>query len=109
MTSDQQTNLDISYTIRAQLGARKFETMTGARDFIAIDRGLQFRLPQHIAKNKCTHVFIELQGNDLYTVTFQRYNRAALKMHAIAKFSDVSVERLRGLFTEQTGLNTSID
>lgn len=63
----------LATTILEQLGGRHFVAMTGARNFVAIDRGLRF----HIGANgsKANVVKITLRGDDTYTMQFWRQPR----------------------------------
>ena len=64
-------NMQIAQTIAQQLGGfARLKTMTGAKDFVAIERGLQFGVGKN-AKN-VNKVIIRLTGDDLYDVEFGR-------------------------------------
>jgi len=62
----------IAQTIADQLGGtRKLSMMVGAKNFVALESGLTFKLGKG-AKDGITHVTVELTADDLYTVRFQR-------------------------------------
>lgn len=48
MTNDARKA--IAETILSQLGGRRFIAFTGAKEFVAIESGLMFRLPARLAK-----------------------------------------------------------
>lgn len=94
-------------TILAQLGGNKFIAMTGARNFMRGERYLQFQLPRG-ATNKAKYVKIALELNDTYTVTFSTMKRGTYEVAIISTHEMVYADALRTLFTEQTGLETSL-
>ena len=91
----------VATTILQQLGGQRFQTMTGARDFVGDSDRLMFRLPR--TKKGITHVAVCLASNDTYTLTFSRYRD--LTLTEVAKVSDVYAEQLQDIFTEHTGLD----
>ena len=98
--------MEVAEIIAQQLGGARFRAMTGARNLVAIDSGLQFQLPARFAKNKATHVQIRLNGNDLYDVRF--FSLRALQIIERGSLCDVCAEMLAREFTEATGLDTFI-
>lgn len=84
----------IAQTIYDQLGS-KFLAMTGAREFVAGDRDLRFRVPRFI-------VHVELRG-DLYDITvFTAQGRAR------DSASGVYNNRLAQTIGDLTGLRVSL-
>jgi len=102
MTDNQQ----IAQIILAQLGGNKFLAMTGAKQLVAVEKGLQFKLPARFAKNGITCVIIKLNSMDLYDVTFGKIVKYELK--EIAKVNSIYADMLQEVFTEQTGLDTHL-
>ena len=112
------TNTQIANTILAQLGGRRFTVMTGAKNFIAIDNGLRFKLGKNASK--ANMVEIKLNGLDLYDMRFYRYTPAKLvvnhnkgtadwhdeKIADVKTYNDIYCDQLQELFTETTGLYT---
>lgn len=99
----------IAKTILEQLGGNKFIVMTGAKNFMAAKAGLHFHLPTRgvCAKNRARYVHIDLDlSTDTYTVKFMRLKK--FDVVTISEHSLVHAEDLRNLFTEQTGLETSL-
>jgi hypothetical protein len=90
-------------TILRQFGGRRFAAMTGARNFLALDAGLQFSIPR---TNGIRKVRVMLQPNDLYTVEFYGIHKATATLKGT--HADVYGDHLPALFTEATGLHTSL-
>ena len=62
----------IAQTIADQLGGtRKLSMMVGAKNFVALESGLTFKLGKG-AKDGITHLTVTLDADDTYTVRFQR-------------------------------------
>jgi len=100
--------MTIPNTILQQLGGSRFLAMTGARDLVADGAALQFKLPRGFARDGINFVRIELGADDLYTLTLSRYSAARLELRQIALHGGVYADRLRAIFTEATGLDTSL-
>lgn len=104
--------MEVAETILQQLGGRKFEVMTGARNFVGSATGLSFRLPGSggFCKNGINVVRIELEPSDTYTVTFLRMRKS--QGIPCATFTsihhDIYFDALRSLFTRETGLAVSL-
>jgi len=109
-TAQQGDNMQIANTILHQLGGSRFISMTGARDLLAIDAGLQFKLPSRFAKDGINFVKIELADSDTYTMTFGRIYSAngmpGFKEHSVEAL--VFADSLQAMFTSCTGLDTHI-
>lgn len=99
-------NQQIASTILAQLGGARFRAMTGARDFLAIERGLQFRLPSNFARDGINTVRITLDPSDTYTVRFLEVRGTDVTEHH--ETSGVYCDGLEDLFTRRTGLDTRL-
>lgn len=115
------TNQQIATTILNQLGAGQFRLMTGAKAFLAIERGLQFRLPSNFAKSGVNCVRITLNASDLYDMEFGKTTSKvpdSLKGTVLAqkvpvydpihKVEDVYGDQMAGVFKEFTGLDTTM-
>ncbi|WP_235612499.1 hypothetical protein [Vibrio cyclitrophicus] len=74
MSDSKEQRLQVANTILMQLGGRRFSMMTGAKQFVAIERGLLFALPARLAKQGINKMRIELEANDTYTVTALKVN-----------------------------------
>lgn len=108
--SQRDTKMQIANTILRQLGGNRFITMTGARDFLAIDSGLQFKLPSDFAKDGINCVRVELNDSDTYTMTFGQVRRrsGALDYKEHSRESLVYADQLQSTFTSVTGLDTHL-
>ena len=109
---------NIAETILNQLGSRRFIMMTGAKEFIAIKNGLQFKIGRNASK--ANRVTVTLNGNDLYDYTFTKYRPYSVKVdhkamcvrevpekkEVVREFKDIFFDQLQPLFTEVTGLYT---
>jgi hypothetical protein len=97
-------NLQVANTILVQLGGQKFCAMTGAKNFVADDRSLAFSIPA--AKDRINKVRINLDFSDTYTVQF--YAIRGTKFRAVSESTGVYFDQLQAIFTEATGLYTSL-
>lgn len=98
------TQQTIAQLILIQLGNGRFVTMTGAKNLLDTGKGLSFRIPGTMTKNRINHVKVELNGFDLYNVTFGRIHGTSYKI--ISTHEDVFCENLVELFEDSTGLFT---
>ncbi len=101
----REIRLQIANTIIGQLGGRRFKVMTGARDFLALDSGVSFRLPAFPGV-QCNAVRVVLEASDTYTVEFLRVWGRSVK--SLSVHSDIYAEDLSGLFERETGLRVSL-
>jgi hypothetical protein len=101
--------MNTAQIILQQLGGRRFQAMTGAKNFIALSDGaLSFRLPStpHYVKNGVNAVKISLNVSDLYDLEFSRiYGTKQAVKHIM---SDVYADELQAAFTMATGLDTHL-
>ena len=104
MTTKRQVKMEVAQTILNQLGGNRFIVMTGAKNFVAGDYTLTFRIPK--AKQSINMVKIYLNGLDLYDVTFYRVRGVDVK--EIKKVDGLYFDMLQETFTEVTGLYTNL-
>ena len=111
-------NHEIATTILQQLGGNRFVAMTGAKDFLAIKNGLQFKIGRNASK--ANRVEIKLNGSDLYDMQFIAYRPYSVKVDhkrcevreipekrtTVREYNDIFFDQLQELFTETTGLYT---
>lgn len=102
MTTKEE-RLQIARTIQHQLGGSRFVVMTGAKDFLALESGLQFMIPR---TNNIRKVRIILQNNDLYTVEYYSVHKAEAKLRS--RTEDLYADQLQDNFTLATGLYTHL-
>jgi len=95
----------VTETIYQQLGGNRFVVMTGAKNFVAYPDLLEFTIPRNMSKANRVRVYYE-PGSDLYTVTFNK--TTGLSNVELQRFEDVYADQLRSLFTQVTGMETSL-
>lgn len=92
--------------ILRQLGGQgRLKAMLNARNFVELERGVQFRFSQR-KRSLPNKIAIELNGKDLYDVTF--YRQGSLDCEALEEVSDVHVEQLKGLIEDKIGMYLSL-
>ena len=97
------TIIEVGKTILQQLGGHRFIAMTGARNFLAFENGLAFRIP---TRNGANAIKIKLTPMDVYTMEFTRIRGTMLT--TIAELNDLYAEDLQNAFTTHTGLDTHL-
>lgn len=91
----------IARTILDQLGGqRALVVMTGAKDFLALESGVQFKIMRN-AKNVTT-VRITLNASDTYDMEFGKIRK--YEYTVLSTNEGVYFDMLKGLFEEATGL-----
>lgn len=104
-----QSNLEVAKTILAQLGGRRFTTMTGAKDFGGGENYLMFRLPRGFAKDGINKIKITLHWTDTYILeAYKITSRPVWKAEVVAKVDNVYADNLQKVFSEVTGLDTHL-
>lgn len=107
----------ISTTIMQQLGGKKFIAMTGVKNFVYGDNWVSMSLGK--SKSKANRLRIEYdEGLDLYNMIFLRHTNGGINLktgefkHAtdktVREFKEVYADQLQELFTEETGMYTSL-
>lgn len=99
------SDMTVANNILQQLGGRRFIAMTGAKNFTGSDSSLTFKLPAGL-KGGITHARITLNAMDLYDLEFIRATVRGIKNISTAE--GVYFDRLQDVFTEHTGLYTSL-
>lgn len=99
-------NQEIAKIILDQLGGRRFVGMTGAKDFVAIERGLRMRLPSNLTRDRITHFTVTLNGNDTYKV--EAHKVRGLTSKEMARVDECYCDQLREAFEDMTGMVTSL-
>lgn len=98
--------MTIAQTILQQLGGGRFITMTGARNLVDHGNALSFRLPSRFAKGGINYVKIELNGLDLYDITFGKVWGTDFKV--LATEEGLYNDMLIPTFEQTTHLYTSL-
>ena len=112
-------NTAVATSIYQQLGGGRFAAMTGAKNFLAIDNGLRFRIGRNASK--ANMVEIKLNGLDLYDIKFIKHTPYSFKIgkdgsfketqesvKTVAEFNDYYDDMLQDCFTRVTGMYTSL-
>ena len=97
-------NMQIAKTILEQLGGRKFTFMCGVKHAAAIERGLSFRIPGTMTRNRINYVKITLEPSDTYKVDFGVIRGHTYKI--VSTHDDIYCDDLAELFRSETGLET---
>ena len=95
--------MTVATTILEQLGGNSFQIMTGAKQFVGCSDSIQFGIQKSQSINK---VVIKLTSLDLYDVTF--YNIRGINVKVIRTAESIEASQLQELFTNVTGLETSL-
>lgn len=96
-------SLEVAKNILQQLGGNRFTAMTGAKEFLGGADTLSFKIPR---SNGINAVSIKLEANDTYTMRF--ISASVRKIDEKVVHRDVYADQLQSLFTEATGLLTSL-
>lgn len=95
---------EVANTILQQLGGNRFAVMTGSKNFLADGQSLRFNVGRN--SRSINFVRVTLNTNDLYDVEFSFLRAGKLSLRASE--SDVFCGDLRRVFTDKTGLYTSL-
>lgn len=96
--------MQLANTILNQLGgAGKLKMFTGARNFIALENGVSFR----IGNRKTNYVKIVLNSTDTYDVTFALLRGG--KLVNVREFEGIYNDGLKELFERETGMYLSFE
>ncbi len=100
------TNKQVAVTILQQLGGNRFIAMTGAHSFMSEANSAFFKIPR---TKKIKAVKITLNANDTYTMRFiGQKNAPSFEVFDVAVVNNVYCDQLQEIFTEHTGLYTSL-
>ena len=94
----------IAQTILQQLNGSKFLAMTGAKNLGYGENYLSFKIGRNASK--CNHIKIVLNDLDLYDMHFIRIRKGQIIKDDVVK--NLYHDMLQKVFTEQTGLYTSL-
>ena len=96
----------IAQTIMQQIGGNRFAVMTGAKQFVALGNGLQFKLPSNFAKKGINCIKITLTPADLYDVEF--FKIRGMNVTEVEKSEGLYADMLQSEFRRVTGLDTHL-
>lgn len=132
MTRNQQ----IANTILQQLGGNKFVAMTGAKQFVAIENGIRFRIGRNATRTNMMR--ITLRGDDTYKMEFiyiktlanpytllmkyigrgmdpmeaerkiKQQTDSSRQVQVLKEYDGIYCDQLQELFTDYTKLNTRL-
>ena len=96
---------EVANTIYRQLCGIKFRVMTGAKNMVSHE----FALSMKIGRNKTNANFmvVELNGNDLYNVTFAKLTKMG-EMKSVKEYENVYNDMLVSIFESHTGMYTTL-
>lgn len=101
-------NMEIATTILQQLGGKMFSLMTGAKDFLALDNGLRFKICRNSAGVNTVTVEYDV-GSDTYNMIFEAVSVSRktfeMKRRLVNRTEDVHCGELCDVFTRITGLH----
>ncbi len=108
MERTREEQIAIANEIIRQLGGNKFRAMTGARDFMATENGLGFKLPGGggFCRSGINFVKIALTSLDLYDMEFKRIR--GTNITEISRHDGIYNDMLQEIFTAETGLDTHL-
>lgn len=98
------TDKTVATTILSQLGGNRFIAMTGSKQFSCTDNLITFKVGSN--PKKVSHVRITLDPSDTYTMEFLKVSMKEIK--TLKKITGVYCDMLRDIFTDNTGLYTSL-
>ncbi len=99
-------SMTIAKTILEQLGGNRFIAMTGAKNFMALESGLQFDLPKTrgLVKAGINKVQVHLDPTDTYTM--MAFKQRGVDCDLLKDEGGLYWDMLQYTFTEFTGLDT---
>lgn len=97
--------MQVANTILQQLGGNKFLVMTGSKNLVGMENGLKMNLTRNKAKAKW--LIVTLNSMDTYDMQFVSMDKSYNTVTK-AKFEGVYSDMLQSIFTEATGLYTSL-
>lgn len=103
---ESSTN-NVADTILQQFGGNRFVAMTGAKQMVSLEDGIQFKLGRGAAR-RINKVRVTLGSDDLYKLEFFRIDVREGKVFHIAVCERVHAESLRSCFTNITGMDCSL-
>ncbi len=108
--------MTVANTILNQLGGNQFLAMTGCKNLLGFENGLQMRIPKN--GSKANFLKITLKADDTYRMEFRKRIAGHLntktfawiedKDEEIKVFDGVYCDMLQDLFTEVTKMYTKL-
>jgi hypothetical protein len=99
---------NVAQTILDQIGGNQFITMTGSSSFVNTGNGLRMKLSRN--KSGANYLNIELNGRDLYNMTFSSIRTQNWEIVSKTKFDiqDIYADQMFRIFEQVTGLYTKL-
>ncbi len=97
------SNMNIAKTIMGQLGGSRLAVMTGAKNFLAVEGGVSFRIGRN--SKGVNYVKVILNAMDLYDIEYGRVYGTKYTVKAESK--DVYNDQLKDNFEINTGMYLS--
>lgn len=102
-------NLEIANEIMKQIGGKKFMAMTGAKNIVAIEKGVQFKFQgSNVATNCVIKLGETFLTNDLYIMEFWKINASKGTCVKVAEFEGLYSDQIENTFGEVTRLATRL-
>ena len=98
--------MQVANTILQQLGGNKFIAMTGSKNLVGSEDALTMQLTKNKAKAKFLR--IEITSMDTYNMIFRGSMNKDYEFPEVARHEGVYDDMLQTLFTQVTGLDTSL-
>lgn len=96
-------NQIIAQNILTVIGSQsRLSAMIGAKDFVAIDNGLQFGLKR--VSNKINKIIIRLNSMDTYDIELGNFNMRKLEYKTVEVINHVYADQLKSILENKTGL-----
>ncbi len=96
--------MTVAQIILEQLGGNRFIAMTGAKNFVAGEQALNFRIGKNASK--ANMVRISLASNDTYAIEY--FNQRGIECKSVGFVNGLFAENLCTAFEFFTGLRTSL-
>ena len=97
-----------AFAILTKLGGKHFVQITGAHRFEALDNGILFGLPNHIAKHGINRVKIRENDHNTYDFRFIKVDKEKYMHEDMIAVENVNEESLQTVFSDMTGLLLSL-
>lgn len=96
-----EADMEVAKTILQQLGGKQFQMMTGAKNFVADENSLKFKIGSNA--KRVGYVRIQLDPDDTYTVQFMSSSGKLIK-----ELDMIYADQLQSVFTDYTGMYTRL-
>ena len=95
----------IANEIYRQLGGNRFRVMTGAKMMVSTENGMSMKIGRN--KTNANFMVVELNGLDLYDVTFAKLTKMG-EMKSVKTYDNVYSDMLVSIFESHTGMYTTL-